>query len=139
MTPEQIRLVQQSAPVLMPRSDSWSTAFYDELFRTNPEVRPLFPADLTLLRAKFTDEIAALLELIGDLAGFEERASRLGANHAGYGVRAAHYRASSTALIAAIDQALGDESTPEVLAAWRAVHDLVAETMMSGGQRAPSA
>ena len=112
MTPEQIRLVQQSATVLLPRSDAWSTAFYDELFRTHPEVRPLFPDDLTLLRAKFTDEIAALLELIGDLTEFEERASRLGADHAGYGVRAAHYRASSTALIAAVDQALGDESTP---------------------------
>ena len=137
MTPEQTRLVEQSAAEFLERPDLWSLAFYDHLFADHPEVRSMFPDDLTLLRAKFVAEIGALLQLIGDYDAFEARAGRLGVDHVGFGVRAAHYRASSAALVASVQDVLGDGATPELLAAWQTVHDLVAEAMLSGGTRVP--
>ena len=112
-------------------SDEWSVAFYTQMFREHPDVRPMFTTDLAVQRAKFVAEIGSLLELVGDLDQFEDRAARLGADHVGYGVRAAHYRASRDALLGSVEVLLGDDATPEVLAAWRAVHDLVAEAMLT--------
>ena len=139
MNPEQIQLVQQSALALLGRSDEWSANFYGALFRDHPEVRSMFSTDLPTQRAKFIAEIAALLELVGDIDALEDRAGRLGAEHVGYGVRASHYRASSDALVDSVAATLGPDATPAMLAAWRAVHDLVAESMLSGRHRATSA
>ena len=135
MTPEQLDLVQRTAAVLLGQPDAWSDRFYVHLFDGRDQVRAMFPADLAAQRLKFVDEITALLALVSDLDAFEERAAHLGASHIGFGVRAAHYRASSDALAASVADVLGDEATPEVLDAWRTVHDLVAEAMMSGGAR----
>ncbi|WP_426574656.1 globin domain-containing protein [Aquihabitans sp. McL0605] len=136
MNPEQIQLVQRSAVALLGQADTWSTNFYGALFREHPDLRSMFPADMTAQRGKFVAEIAALLELIGNLDEFEDRASQLGADHVGYGVRAVHYRATSEALVTSISETLGRDATPPMLEAWRAVHDLVAESMMSGRHRA---
>ena len=132
MTPEQLALVNDSAAVLLARSDQWSDRFYVHMFDGRDEVRAMFPADLAAQRVKFVDEIQALLALVADLDAFEDRAAHLGANHVGFGVRAAHYRVSSASLVAAVADVLGDDATPELLDAWRTVHDLVAEAMMGG-------
>jgi nitric oxide dioxygenase len=137
VTPEQIRLVQQSSIELVARSDEWSAHFYHHLLLDRPDLRAMFTDDLTAQRAKFSAEIAALLDLVVDLDGFEARAGRLGATHVAYGVRAAHYRSSGSALIASVHDVLGDAAGDDVLAAWRALHDLVAESMQAGAATRP--
>ena len=139
MTPEQVQLVQTSSVALLTRADEWSERFYVRLFEARPDARPLFPADLVSQRAKFVEEIVTLLSLVSDLDAFERRAADLGAAHVGYGVRAAHYRASGTALAESVTDVLGADATPEVVDAWRSVHDLVAEAMMAGGTSVPLA
>ncbi len=43
MTPEQITLVQTSFERVGPRLPAMATRFYQELFRRDPALRPLFP------------------------------------------------------------------------------------------------
>jgi hypothetical protein len=47
MTPAQIELIQQSFARLAPISDKAAVLFYDRLFETAPEVKPLFRGDMT--------------------------------------------------------------------------------------------
>ena len=46
MTPDQITLVQESFEKVLPVADHISDLFYDRLFATAPEIRPLFSDDL---------------------------------------------------------------------------------------------
>ena len=129
MTPEQVGLVGRTWVDLVPQTDALSNSFYRHLFADFPELRPMFPADLGELRAKFVAEIGVLVEAVHDLDRFLARTEELSTTHAAHGVRAAHYRASRQSLGAAIAEVLRPD--PDVLGAWAAIHDLVAETMMS--------
>jgi hemoglobin-like flavoprotein len=51
MTPERIALVQGSFRKVVPIAGLAADIFYDRLFETAPEVRPLFPADMTEQKA----------------------------------------------------------------------------------------
>jgi hemoglobin-like flavoprotein len=60
----------------------------------------------------------------------------LGARHAGYGVRAAHYQTLGDALLAALAAALGDDFDAPTREAWALAYNLVAETMLEGAATA---
>ena len=51
MTPDQVRLVQQSFAKVAPIVDQAAIIFYDRLFEVAPAVKALFPADLAERRA----------------------------------------------------------------------------------------
>lgn len=138
MTPEQIALVAGTWADLEPRRQELGDRFYAHLFEHHPEVRPMFPTDLAELQAKFTAEIGALVAVVTDLGSFLARTAELGETHAGYGVRAGHYRASRASLLEAIGALVADGDRAGALVAWAAVHDLVAETMMGAGTSARS-
>lgn len=130
MTPEQVTMVQRTTDRLRPRMDGVADDFYARLFASRPDLRPLFPDDLTAQRQKFSDELTAIVAAIPDFARFRKRARDLGARHRGYGVRPSHYAIVRTALIAAL-AAADPEWDDATRAAWRSAYDLVAELMQS--------
>ena len=52
MTPDQIKLVQQSFAKVAPISEQAAVLFYDRLFEIAPSVRAMFPNDMTEQRRK---------------------------------------------------------------------------------------
>jgi hemoglobin-like flavoprotein len=132
LTPEQIALVERTTLAVEPMLDAVSADFYRRLFAADPSVAGLFQSDPVRQRAKFAAELEAIVLAIRRHEMFLVRARALGARHAGYGVRAAHYRAVGVALLAALAAALGDTWTPQVEQAWRLAYNLIAEAMMAG-------
>ena len=47
MTPDQVKLVQQSFAKVAPMADQAAVMFYDRLFEIAPAVKSLFPADMS--------------------------------------------------------------------------------------------
>ena len=47
MTPSQVDLVQQSFAKVAPISEQAAQLFYGRLFEIAPEVKPMFPGDMT--------------------------------------------------------------------------------------------
>lgn len=139
MTPEQIALVVGSFDAASGRIDQLGRSFYAHLFAAHPELRELFPEDLALQQAKFTDELREIVHAVANLPTFVERARELGAHHLGYGTRARHYQPVGDALLAALDDTLGAELTPETRTAWTLAYNLVAETMQQGAADAARA
>ncbi len=58
----------------------------------------------------------------------------LGKRHKGYGVIEAHYPVVGSALLATLEQGLGDGYTPEIAAAFGAMWGVVADTMKAGAE-----
>lgn len=129
MTPEQIRLVTESIEGLRPHADQVASRFYTALFEIVPEARELFPDDMTAQRAKLFNELDEIAHAIPDLDAFVARATALGKNHIGYGVRAEHYRAFGHALLVALPDCIGAEWNDALADAWRLAYHLVADSM----------
>jgi hemoglobin-like flavoprotein len=132
MTPEQVTLVLDGIDRLQPRMLETADAFYRRLFERHPELRFMFPDDLTRLRSKFADELRTIVRAIPDFGAFVTQAGHLGARHVGYGVRVAHYAIVRVALLEAVAAQLGPEWTDEAAAAWAAAYDIITEAMLMG-------
>src|SRR5262245_27832463 len=99
MTSEQIALVQQSFARVAPIADQAATMFYGRLFEIAPQVKPLFPEDLTEQRKKL---MATLVTVVGNLHNLDvvlPSASALAKRHIGYGVTPDHYTMVGEALL----------------------------------------
>lgn len=132
MTPAELALIESFEEVLRSDPDAFARAFYDTLFDVAPEVRALFPADMTAQRGKLVEEVAFLIGAAADLDRFVERARELGRRHVGYGVRPADYDAVGVALVAAVRERTGDEWTTAHYEAWTRLYRLIADVMLEG-------
>ena len=132
MTPDEIQLVVQTVERLRPRLPELAMAFYDRLFAEHPDLRVMFPTDLTALRGKFADELDTIVTAIPDLDRFLNRAGHLGARHVEYGVRAGHYPMVGRALVAMLAERMGPHWSDEHEAAWASAYSLVSEAMLMG-------
>jgi hypothetical protein len=61
MTPEQVALVQTSFAKVAPVADQAAQIFYDRLFAVAPQVRSLFPNDMTEQRRKLMATLAVVV------------------------------------------------------------------------------
>jgi hemoglobin-like flavoprotein len=132
LTPDQISLLQSSFQRLDPHLPAMAVRFYDELFERDPTLRPLFTTDMAEQRVRFTEKLTEIVGAISDLDALLAHTRALGARHAGYGVRAAHYQTVGAALLHALAGVLGDAFDPATREAWAMAYSLVAETMLEG-------
>ena len=67
MTPEQVKLVQESFAKVAPISEQAAVLFYDRLFEVAPSVKAMFPADMTEQRKKLMATLAVVVNGLGNL------------------------------------------------------------------------
>jgi hemoglobin-like flavoprotein len=129
MTPEQVKLVQQSFAKVAPIADKAADLFYDRLFTIAPEVRSLFPSDLTEQKKKLMQMIAVAVTNLHQVEKIVPAVEDLGRRHAGYGVAANHYEPVGAALLWTLEKGLGADFTAPVKAAWTETYMTVAGVM----------
>lgn len=129
MTPQQIELVQGTWAKVAPIADQAAGIFYDRLFQTAPDVRPLFAADITRQKRALMAMLATAVNGLSDLERILPAVQALGHRHASYGVRDDHYGVVGAALLYTLGMGLGDEFSPEVEAAWTAAYVTLASVM----------
>jgi nitric oxide dioxygenase len=99
MTPDQVKLVQQSFARVAPISDQAAVVFYDRLFEIAPSVSALFPADMSEQRKKLMATLAAVVNGLGNLESILPSASALATRHVSYGAKAEYYPVVGAALL----------------------------------------
>jgi hemoglobin-like flavoprotein len=129
MTPEQIALVQSSFKSVAPIASKAAGLFYDRLFQIAPEVRPLFPADLSGQKVKLIGMLATAVNNLHQLDAILPTVRDLGARHRGYGVTAEHYTPVGAALLWTLEQGLGPAFISDVKVAWREAYSALAGAM----------
>jgi hemoglobin-like flavoprotein len=129
MTPSQRRLLRQTFESMVPLPRQFGLLFYQRLFETAPQLRPLFHGNAERQATMLVNSLTLAVLNIVD----EERASNairdLGARHREYGVRDDQYDSFGAALEWTFSQRLGDGFTPELRAAWNEAWHEIARTM----------
>src|SRR5271157_5943974 len=141
MTPDQVKLVQESFAKVAPISETAAVLFYDRLFEIAPQVRAMFPADMTEQRKKLMAMLAAVVNGLANLESILPAASALAKRHVAYGARAEHYPVVGSALLWTLEKGLGDGWTTEVADAWGTAYGTLSGYMISeayGCSQAPS-
>jgi hemoglobin-like flavoprotein len=130
VTPDQETLVQSSFAKVAPIADAAASLFYEELFRRDPALRALFKADMVEQRHKLMAMLGVAVAHLDDWDRISAAVVALGRRHVGYGVKPADYETVGAALMATLEQGLGDDFTPQVRDAWSACIAKVAGEML---------
>jgi hemoglobin-like flavoprotein len=131
MTPDQVKLVQDSFAKVTPISEQAAVLFYDRLFEIAPQVKAMFPDDMTEQRRKLMMMLAAVVNGLGNLESILPAASALAKRHVSYGAKAEHYPVVGAALLWTLEQGLGDGWTPELAEAWSTAYGTLSGYMIS--------
>jgi hemoglobin-like flavoprotein len=118
MTADQISMVQTSFKKVVPIADTAADLFYDRLFEIAPDVRSMFPDDITDQKKKLIAMLATAVTNLHQVEAILPAVENLGKRHVAYGVTAKHYEPVGAALLWTLEQGLGPDFTPPVKAAW---------------------
>jgi nitric oxide dioxygenase len=138
MTPEQIKLVQESFAKVVPISEVAADIFYTRLFELAPQVRALFKGDMVEQGRKLMAMLRTVVSLLDKPDVLVPAAQRLAERHVGYGAVPAHYAVVGQALIDTLAKGLGDAFTPETRAAWTAAYGLLSSVMIAAADALPA-
>jgi hemoglobin-like flavoprotein len=138
MTPDQVKLVQESFGKVAPISAKAAELFYGRLFEIAPQVRAMFPDDMTEQRKKLMTTLAIVVNGLNNLDAILPAASALAKRHVSYGAQPAHYPVVGEALLWTLEKGLGESWTPPVAAAWTSAYATLSGFMISEayGQKA---
>jgi nitric oxide dioxygenase len=139
MTPEQVKLVQQSFAQVVPIADKAAEIFYDRLFELAPAVKPLFRGDMAEQRRKLIATLAVVVGGLSDLPSVLPAASALAKRHVGYGAQPEHYPVVGEALLWTLARGLGPQWTPDVAGAWTAAYTTLSGYMIEQAYGRPQA
>src|SRR6202030_2860941 len=130
MTPQQVKLVQDSFAKVAPISEQAAALFYGRLFEIAPQVKPLFRGDMKGQGLKLMATLAVVVNGLTNLETILPAASALAKKHVTYGVEAEHYAPVGAALLWTLERGLGADWTPDLAAAWTAAYTTLSGYMI---------
>lgn len=139
MSPDQVKLVQDSFAKVRPIAAQAADLFYGRLFEIAPDVRGLFPDDMSEQKKKLMTMLAMVVTSLHHADKIVPAVQELGRRHAGYDVRDVHYRHVGEALIWTLEQGLGPAFTAAVKDAWVAAYTTLATIMKDAASACPEA
>jgi hemoglobin-like flavoprotein len=138
MTPEQIKMVQDSFQKVVPIAATAADLFYDRLFVIAPEVRPMFPDNLAEQKKKLIAMLATAVTNLHQVEKIIPAVQDLGKRHVTYGVSDKHYEPVGSALLWTLEQGLGADFTPPLKTAWTEAYTTLAGVMQAAAATVPA-
>lgn len=135
MNPSQVKIVRNSWRKLM-GIDPFvlGDVFYTKLFTDHPELRRLFPKDMTEQNKKLVDMLTSIVSGLEQVEGMKAEIINMAKRHTGYGVRPAHYKMVGNALMWTLAKGLQEDWNEEVKGAWLACYDTLSSLMISNAR-----
>jgi nitric oxide dioxygenase len=130
MDAKQITLVQQSFEKVVPIAGTAATLFYDRLFETAPEVKPLFKGDMDQQKLALMQTLGIVVKGLSQPETILPAVKSLAERHKDYGVHPEHFQSVGASLLWTLEKGLGDAYTPEVNDAWVAAYTLLSGVMI---------
>lgn len=131
MTPDAIEQVKVSYARLTATGRQLSARFYERMFAASPNLRRLFPEDLTVLQGHFEAALAVVIRNLNEMDGLKEPLRDLGAQHVHWGARPEDYVTAREALVGAIGS-LSPSWDATLEAHWRAAITAIIVPMIEG-------
>jgi hemoglobin-like flavoprotein len=139
MTPQQVLLVKHSFRSASPQHERLARVFQAELFARDPALWQLFRSDAALRPARLRDALAAIVESIDRLHPIVPVLEWLAFQAARRRVGRPQLVAIGEALIAALEDELGDDFGADHFDAWAAAYRRVTEVMLKALAEEPLA
>jgi hemoglobin-like flavoprotein len=136
MNQQTIELVQHSWVKVVAIAPQAAALFYQNLFTTDPSLRPLFKGNLEEQGNKLTQMLGVAVAKLDDVEGLVPVLQDLARRHVGYGVQEEHYATVGSALLKTLEQGLGEEFTPSVKIAWTTVYTAMSDVMIAAAKSA---
>jgi len=131
MTPDQVKVIQESFAKVVPISEQAAMLFYGRLFEIAPALKPLFRGDMTEQGRKLMATLGVVVNGLANLESVLPAASALAKRHIDYGVKAADYAPVGAALLWTLERGLGEQWTPPVAAAWTEAYTVLSDFMIT--------
>lgn len=128
-TLESVSLVQNSFARVLPIADTAADIFYTRLFEIAPELRALFPDDMSEQKDKLMQMLATAVNNLHEFETILPAVQELGRRHVAYGVVDGHYDKVGQALLFALEKGLGDQFTQATRDAWIETYATLATVM----------
>lgn len=130
-----IDAVQASCLAVTARPVRLAEGFYEHLFEMAPQLRGMFPEDMSVQMQKMTDALLGAIAQIAttDTVELEIMLRRLGATHRiRYGVESEHYLYIGHALTRAVREVAGPAYSGSLSSSWIALYQWIAAHMVAG-------
>lgn len=137
MHPSQKEVVKSTLPALREHGEEITRVFYQDLLASNPELRPMFATgdqENGSQAKRLAGAILAYVASIDKLDLLGPAVTDISRRHVATQVRPEHYPIVGKHLLKAIKSVLGDAATLEILDAWAAAYDALAEIMIAREQ-----
>ena len=131
MTPDAVEQVKQSYARLTATERQLSAGFYERMFAAAPNLRRLFPANLTVLQGHFEAALALVIHNLNEVDTLKGALRDLGAQHVHWGARPEDYLTARDALVGAIGS-LSPDWSPVLEAHWRAAVTAIIVPLIEG-------
>jgi len=126
------RIVADSFARMLPRADELVTVVYRKLFAADPDLRALFPEDMSGQREKLAHALKLAIEGLHEPTRITHMLRELGRRHGGYGVTPGHFETLGQALFGAVRELDGESWNDELGRAWRRAYAFLATAMKQG-------
>ncbi|KAF7932828.1 uncharacterized protein EAE98_004127 [Botrytis deweyae] len=133
LTPQQIDIIKATVPVVQEYGTTITTAFYKNVLDANPALNNIFNQTNQKNGAQpraLSGALAAYAANIDNLAVLSDAVERICQKHASLFIRPEHYPIVGKYLLEAMGQVLGAALTPEILDAWTAAYNQLAQIMI---------
>jgi hemoglobin-like flavoprotein len=130
ISPQDVARVRDDFDRIWPVSDRMVELFYEQLFETRPELRPLFRHDMNEQKRKFISTLAAIIAHLDDNQARFSITGTLGRHHVDYGVAPEHYAFVKNALLTTLASTLGVHWTADAADSWGRAYDVVSAEML---------
>lgn len=128
-----VDLLERSFDRIKPCAGQFVASFYENLFETNPEIKPMFAhVDMVQQQQKLLSALVLVVENLRNPAALGSVLSALGARHVGYGSLPQQYPAVGKALLLTFEQYLQEDWTPELKQAWTEAYGAITAQMLQG-------
>ncbi|APA12150.1 hypothetical protein sscle_09g069200 [Sclerotinia sclerotiorum 1980 UF-70] len=134
LTPQQIDIIKATVPVVQEHGTSITTTFYKNVLAANPALNNIF----NQTNQKNGDQpralagaLAAYAANIDNLTVLSDAVERICQKHASLFIRPEHYPIVGKFLLEAMGEVLGPALTAEILDAWTAAYEQLANIMIN--------
>lgn len=124
--------LRRSFNSLLARRSDLARVFYGHLFKSYPELRRLFPGDMSLQEKKLLETLGWVVGNLDRPAEVRPVVKQLGAKHVGYGAKPEHYPIVRDMLVQAMRESAGEDWSSDIESDWLTAIDLLSRMMLAG-------
>lgn len=129
-----IRRLEASFAVLKPRSVELAERFYAKIFAAHPQLRSMFPDDMTDQNVKLVKSLEMVIDGLKHPAAVRTRLAELGMTHTNKGVKPEHYPIVCRYLLETMGEMSGPAWTDEVREDWVLSLEQISKLMLGAGK-----